>query len=74
MQKNVVVGKLYTVTAADADCTVTDAEGRTLCTASAGEQKHFTATTSTITLSDPAAALTATFNRAARKLRLRAAA
>jgi hypothetical protein len=68
MQKNVVVGKLYTVTAADADCTVTDAEGRTLCTASAGEQKHFTATTSTITLSDPAAALTATFNRAASAL------
>jgi hypothetical protein len=49
---------------------VTDAEGRTLCTASAGEQKHFTATTSTITLSDPAAALTATFNRAASALGL----
>ena len=63
MEKIVVPGKTYAVTSA-ADCTVTDANGLTLATASAGKQALFVATTDTVTLSDASAVLVATFNAA----------
>ena len=58
----VTPGKWYAVTT-DSSCTVTDANGKVLCTAEAGEQKYFLATTPSITLSDEGATVTkATFN------------
>lgn len=69
MEKIVVPGKTYAVTSA-ADCTVTDANGLTLATASAGKQALFVATTDTVTLSDASAVLVATFNSSPAKLRL----
>lgn len=58
----VTPSKWYAVTT-DSSCTVTDANGKVLCTAEAGEQKYFLATTPSITLSDEGATVTkATFN------------
>lgn len=63
MTKTLVTGATYVVTSATT-CTVTDANGLTLCTAEPGSQAFFVATTSTISFSDPAAVVTATFNTA----------
>lgn len=63
MQKTLTVGKTYTVTTAS-ECAVTDSNGLVLCTASAGEQKAFVATTSTISFSDDSATVTAVFKGA----------
>ncbi len=63
-------GTWYVVTT-DSECTVTDANGKTLCTAVAGEQKPFLATTMEVTLSDEGATVTkSTFKRAALALGL----
>lgn len=57
-------GTWYVVTT-DSECTVTDANGKTLCTAVAGTQKPFLATTMEVTLSDTGATVTkSTFNAA----------
>lgn len=57
-------GTWYVVTT-DSSCTVTDANGKTLCTAVAGTQKPFLATTMEVTLSDTGATVTkSTFNTA----------
>ena len=57
-------GTWYVVTT-DSSCTVTDANGKTLCTAVAGTQKPFLATTMEVTLSDAGATVTkSTFNAA----------
>lgn len=57
-------GTWYVVTT-DSSCTVTDANGKTLCTAVAGTQKPFLATTMEVTLSDEGATVTkSTFNAA----------
>lgn len=63
MEKTLTVGKTYTVTTAS-ECTVTDSNGLVLCTATAGEQKAFVATTSTISFSDDSATVTAVFKGA----------
>lgn len=63
MEKTLVPGKTYTVTTAS-ECSVTDSNGLVLCTASAGEQKAFVATTTTITFSDDSATVTAVFKGA----------
>ena len=73
MQYKISVGSLYTVTAAAEECVVTDAAGRIIATVQPGEQRTFTASTSTVELSDAAAALTAlasNFKRAASALGL----
>lgn len=51
---NVTPRKWYVVTT-DSECVVTDANGKVLCTATAGEQKLFYATTPVVTLSDETA-------------------
>lgn len=57
-------GTWYVVTT-DSSCTVTDANGKTLCTAVAGTQTPFLATTMEVTLSDSGATITkSTFNAA----------
>ena len=53
----VSVGKTYAVTTAGS-CTVTDADGRELCTAESGSQSYFTANGHAVTLSDDAATVT----------------
>lgn len=53
----VSVGKTYAVTTAGS-CTVTDADGRELCTAESGSQSYFTANGYAVTLSDDAATVT----------------
>ena len=53
----VTVGKTYAVTTAGS-CTVTDADGRELCTAESGSQSYFTANGYAVTLSDDAATVT----------------
>ena len=61
---SVTVGKTYAVTTAGS-CTVTDADGRELCTAESGSQSYFTANGRTVTISDDSASVTqATFNYA----------
>ena len=64
MQYKVSVGSRYTVTAAAEDCVVTDAAGRVVATVKPGKQYTFTASTTTVELSDASAALTANFNSA----------
>ena len=67
---NVTPRKWYVVTT-DSTCEVTDANGKLLCTAEAGEQKLFFATTPTVTLSDETATVgEANFKTAAAALRL----
>lgn len=67
---NVTPRKWYVVTT-DSECVVTDANGKILCTATAGEQKLFFATTPTVTLSDETATVgEANFKNAALALRL----
>lgn len=63
MEKQLVVGRTYAVTTAS-ECSVTDSNGLVLTTASAGEQKAFVATTTTITFSDDSASVVAVFNSA----------
>jgi hypothetical protein len=61
---NVTPRKWYVVTT-DSECVVTDANGKVLCTATAGEQKLFYATTPVVTLSDETATVgEANFKRA----------
>lgn len=55
----VSIGDSYAVTT-NSTCTVTDANGKVLCTAFAGAQGHFTATTSEVSLSDAEATVTRT--------------
>lgn len=64
MQYKVSVGSSYTVTADAEDCVVTDAAGRVVATVKPGKQYTFTASTTTVELSDASAALTANFNSA----------
>lgn len=67
---NVTPRKWYVVTT-DSECVVTDANGKVLCTATAGEQKLFYATTPVVTLSDETATVgEANFKRAALALGL----
>lgn len=54
---SVTVGKTYAVTTAGS-CTVTDADGRELCTAESGSQSYFTANGRTVTISDDSASVT----------------
>lgn len=63
MEKTLTVGKTYTVTTSS-ECSVTDSNGLVLCTATAGEQKAFVATTPTITFSDDSASVVAVFKSA----------
>lgn len=63
MENTHTIGKTYTVTTAS-ECTVTDSNGLVLCTATAGEQKAFVATTSTISFSDESATVTEVFKGA----------
>lgn len=58
MELNLVIGRAYVVTTAT-ECTVTDAAGRMLCTATAGQQQAFVASTSIVTVSDDAASVVA---------------
>lgn len=60
---------MYTVTS-PAGCTVTDETGLQLGTVEAGEQKTFVATGAQLSVDDDTARVTATFNRAARALRM----
>lgn len=70
MTINTQTGRTYAVTST-AGCTVTDANGLTLCTVDAGTQGYFVATGNTATVTgDDAAAVTMLFNAALRKLRL----
>lgn len=63
MDKTLTIGRTYAVTTAT-ECTVTDADGKLLCTAYAGHQNFFIATTTVITFSDDSATVTAVFNLA----------
>lgn len=69
MEKVVVKGQEYAVVA-KADTTLTAPDGMKI-ELKAGQQAHFTAQSSTVS-ADAEFTITATFNRAARKLRLRA--
>lgn len=70
MTINTQTGRTYAVTST-AGCTVTDANGLTLCTVDAGTQGYFVATGNTATVTgDDAAAVTLLFNAALRKLRM----
>ena len=64
MEISVEPSKTYAVTTSGS-CTVTDADGLELCTASSGSQAFFVATTPTVTISDDGAKVSrATFNYA----------
>lgn len=64
MEISVEPSKTYAVTTSGS-CTVTDADGLELCTASSGSQAFFVATTPTVTVSDDGAKVSrATFNYA----------
>ena len=54
MEITVEPNKMYAVTTSGS-CTVIDADGLELCTASSGQQSFFVATTSTVTISDDSA-------------------
>ena len=54
MEITVEPNKMYAVTTSGS-CTVVDADGMELCTASSGQQSFFVATTSTVTISDDTA-------------------
>ena len=54
MEITVEPNKMYAVTTSGS-CTVVDADGLELCTASSGQQSFFVATTSTVTISDDTA-------------------
>lgn len=54
MELTVEPGRTYAVTTSGS-CTVTDADGLMLCTASAGAQAYFVATSGTVTVSDVSA-------------------
>ena len=70
MEITVEPNKMYAVTTSGS-CTVVDADGLELCTASSGQQSFFVATTSTVTISDDSAKVSrANFKRAALALRL----
>lgn len=58
MELNLVIGRSYVVSTAT-ECTVTDALGRLLCSATAGQQQAFVANTSVVTVSDDAASVVA---------------
>lgn len=58
MELNLVIGRSYVVSTAT-ECTVTDALGRLLCTATAGQQHAFVASTAVVTVSDDAASVVA---------------
>lgn len=67
--RDTIAGKMYTVTSPNG-CAVTDENGTPLGSVESGEQKLFVATGSKLLADDDSAVITATFNRAARALRM----